>query len=112
MSNAVLPTTPIQPTSQTGHVVRAAAVGDAPAPAAPAGRDEQAATPAPKTPSPAATIGFTLHFDPDMARLVLQAREPGSGFVIYQIPQKYAVKLLSASAPNAPTRGKSVDSAV
>jgi hypothetical protein len=113
LSTAVAPTTPTQPASQSGHVVRDAAVSETPTTAVvPASAEEQATAAAPKTPSPAPAIGFTLHFDPDMGRFILQAREPGSGFVIFQVPQKYAVKQLSASASGTPTRGKSVDSAV
>jgi hypothetical protein len=72
---------------------------------------EVATNSAAKTAAPAPAIGFTLHFDLDMQRFILEAREPGSGFVIYQIPRKYAVSELSGSL-GTPTRGTSIDSAV
>jgi hypothetical protein len=76
----------------------------------PASTDGAKAEPAP-TPSP---IGFTLHFDGDSQRLILEAREPASGYVIVQIPPKYVVKQFSAAVRSnlEPSRGKGVNDAV
>jgi len=63
-------------------------------------------------PAPSPPIGFSLSYDDATHRLVLEAREPGSGFVISQIPPAYAVRLFSASiGPIAPSRGGKVNSA-
>jgi hypothetical protein len=58
-------------------------------------------------------FGLVLYYDPDMQRLILEARDPLSGFVILQVPQKYVMEqfaTLGASAERM--RGKGVDSAV
>jgi hypothetical protein len=58
-------------------------------------------------------IGFALHYDADMQRLILEVREPVTGYVIYQMPPKYVVKQFSASgSAAAPSRGARVDSAI
>ena len=78
-------------------------------PVAPVGPDRAKAEP-PPAPSP---IGFTLHFDGDSQRLILEAREPVSGYVIVQIPPKYVVKQFSATIrTNLAPRGQGVDAAV
>jgi hypothetical protein len=71
-----------------------------------------AATPeVPAPPAPSA-IGFSLDYDPGSGRMILEAREPVSGFVIYQMPPKYVIKQFTASvAPVEPARGAKVDSA-
>ncbi|HEV2549857.1 MAG TPA: hypothetical protein VGU20_21275 [Stellaceae bacterium] len=66
-------------------------------------------------PTPAASpIGFTLHFDGDSQRLILEAREPASGYLIVQIPPKYVVKQFSATVRSnlEPSRGKGLNDAV
>ena len=66
--------------------------------------------PAPKTQP---SIGFTLHYDNDTRRLILEAREPVTGFLIYQMPPKYVVRQFTASVGGIePARGATVDSAV
>lgn len=72
--------------------------------------DEARAEPTP-APSP---IGFTLHYDGDLQRIILEAREPDSGYVIVQIPPKYVVKQFSATvrAHVEPTRGQGINDAV
>jgi hypothetical protein len=66
--------------------------------------------PALPTPQP---IGFALHYDADMQRLILEVREPVTGYVIYQMPPKYVVRQFSASSTAAASsRGARVDSAV
>jgi len=77
-----------------------------------------AAAPVPDVPKPpapptASPIGFALHFDNDMQRLILEVREPVTGYVIYQMPPKYVVKqFLASSSGSAPARGAQVDSAI
>lgn len=81
-------------------------------PAQPSAAPAATAETAPPAPAPAA-IGFSLSYDAATQRLILEAREPGSGFVISQIPPSYAVRLLSASFGGvAPARGAKVNSAV
>ena len=58
-------------------------------------------------------FGLVLYYDPDMQRLILEARDRLSGFVILQVPQKYVMEqfaTLGASVERM--RGKGVDSAV
>ena len=88
----------------------AAEVSTASEPVAPASTDVAKAEPIP-TPS---AIGFTVHFDGDSQRLILEAREPASGYVIVQIPPKYVVKQFSATVRSnlEPSRGQGVDDAV
>ena len=95
--------------------------------AAPAAASDRAAAPlvppAPAVTTPAPTaktletappIGFTLHYDDDLHRLILESRDPITGFVIYQMPPKYVVKQFTATVtPSLPeNRGASVDEAV
>ena len=69
---------------------------------------------APKAPPRPAPFALTQHYDQDTRRLILEARDPVSGFVIYQMPPKYVIKQFSASVSTgfAPARGARVDSAV
>ena len=67
---------------------------------------------APQAPASTGAIGFTLAFDADTQRLILEARDPVSGVVIYQIPPKSALRQLSSPASAAPARGVAVDRAV
>ncbi len=74
-----------------------------------------AAPPAAPVAPPAAPlpIGFALSYDAATQRLVLEAREPGSGFLISQVPPGYVVKQFTASIGGiAPLRGAAIDSAV
>jgi hypothetical protein len=97
------------PVPSTGHQTREAAAVLAPEPASTAVEDVPKAS-APSTPG---AIGFTLHFDADMQRMILEVREPSTGFVIYQMPPKYVIKQFSASGGGAPsTRGARINSAV
>ena len=63
------------------------------------------------TPSP---IGFTLRYDNDLQRLILEARDPVSGYVIVQIPPKYVLRQFSATgrAHLAAERGTGVNDAI
>lgn len=86
----------------------AIAKDDAPRQAVSADAAKAAAQPRP------APFALTQHYDQDTRRLILEARDPVSGFVIYQMPPKYVIKQFSASVSTsvAPARGARVDSAV
>ncbi len=68
------------------------------------------------TPRQAATAEAAKVAQPKPAAfaLTLEARDPVSGFVIYQMPPKYVIKQFSASISTsvAPARGARVDNAV
>ncbi|MGO8915003.1 MAG: hypothetical protein ACLQJR_03755 [Stellaceae bacterium] len=104
---------PVAPTPASGRQPReAAAQPDRQAPTSAATAAAPAAAAA-AAPSPPVAIGFSLSYDQATQRLVLEAREPGSGFVISQLPPGYVVKQFSASIGGiAPVRGATVDSAV
>lgn len=115
MSAALATTTsvPAQPATPSGPPPREAAKAEAPLSPS-QGSSQQASQPsaAPKAPPTAPAVGFTLAFDADTQRLILEARDPSSGIVIYQIPPKSAITQLSSSASAVPQRGATVDSAV
>jgi hypothetical protein len=98
------------PAPASGHQTRDAVAALPPDPASAQVPD---APKAPASPAPSA-IGFTLHFDADMQRLILEVREPTDGFVIFQMPAKYVIKQFFASSGNAApsARGARVNSAV
>ena len=61
-------------------------------------------------PKPApAVFGLTMHFDSDMQRMILEARDPASGYVIFQMPAKYVLKQFSANFHATTSRGASVN---
>ena len=101
------PTLPIAPTPAPESAPRAPAPVTQPVPAA------AAAAPAPTPDSgakPAAgPPGFALHFDSDTQRMILEARDPVTGYVIYQMPAKYVIKQLSTSAQPATPRGTAIN---
>jgi hypothetical protein len=70
---------------------------------------------APSAPQAAAAgaVGFTLTFDPETQRMILEARDAATGFVIDQMPPKYVVKQFSAQASGkiSTSRGTRVDNA-
>jgi len=96
-----------------------------PAPLAPASR-EAAARPlvAPAAVAPAAGGGeettayaaasrspafpLSLQFDPETHRLMIESRDPVSGFVVFQVPPKTAIRAI-AGASGAAARGERVD---
>ena len=66
----------------------------------------------PETPAPPA-FGLVLHYDRDIHRLILEARNPASGFVIFQIPQKTAAEqFVKLRASTEGARGASVNHSV
>ena len=101
------PTPPIVPTPAPESAPRAPAPAVTPPPTA-------AAPPPAATPDSAAKmvtgpLGFALHFDSDTQRMILEAREPITGYVIYQMPAKYVIKQLSTSAQPAAPRGTAIN---
>ena len=108
-------------TSPTVAVPPVVAGGDrpqrqAPAPVAPPPSDAApapAATSKPPEATPSA-FGFALRYDHGMQRMILEARDPVTGFVIFQMPSKYVTKQFSSGASPAgeSARGAKVDSAV
>ena len=96
------------PVPAVGHQTREAAATPGPAPAG----AQVADAPKVSAPSPSGAMGFTLHFDADMQRLILEVREPSDGFVIFQMPAKYVIKQFAAGngAASSP-RGARINSA-
>jgi hypothetical protein len=106
------PTLPVAPVPQTGRQATETAASTAPA-------GEEQRTPAPAQDAPAAAaspspsaIGFSLTYDTSTGRMILEAREPVSGFVIDQIPPQYVIKQFNATVSAIePQRGAQVDGA-
>ncbi len=96
---------------QTGQPARTTATAPSTAPAGAAQGALAPASEVPNSPSPNATaIGFSLSYDSTTGRMILEAREPGSGFIIYQMPPKYVVKQFTATVGGIePARGGQVD---
>jgi hypothetical protein len=73
--------------------------------------------PAPVAPAPAppvhigSRVPYTLHFDTEMQRFILEARDPVSGIVIFQMPPKSAFREMEATVGEAAgmRRGGSFD---
>ena len=73
----------------------------------PPGNESRLETPA------APAFGLVLHYDRDIHRLILEARNPVSGFVVFQIPQKNAAEqLVKLHRSSGEARGASVDHSV
>jgi hypothetical protein len=106
-------TLPLAPAAQTGRPATETATKPG---SAPAGEETRVPAPAQDEPVPSApsstAIGFSLSYDPTTGRMFLEAREPVSGFIIYQMPPKYVIKQFNATL-NAiePARGAQVDGA-
>jgi hypothetical protein len=108
---ALIETSPITPVVRPPSTERQAPA-PTPSPAAPSGAPAAAA--AASAPAPAASaVGFTLTFDPDTQRMILEARDAATGFVIDQMPPRYVVKQFSAQSgvKAAASRGTSIDDA-
>ena len=101
------PTLPIAPTPAPESAPRAAAPVTQPVPAAAAAAPVATADSGPKPPS--TPPGFSLHFDSDTQRMILEARDLITGYVIYQMPAKYVIKQLSTSAQPAAPRGTAIN---
>jgi hypothetical protein len=58
----------------------------------------------------APVFGLSLQFDPDTHRVIIEARNPLSGTVVFQVPSKSALQALTDAEKTAQRRGKSVNS--
>jgi hypothetical protein len=101
------------PTPVLNARVTAPIASNAPNPAAPrtnaasappvGGQEKPAAQP-----NPAPALGFQLQIDPETQRIILEAREPITGFIVFQSPPKTAFGSV-VSSNSSTQRGKSVD---
>jgi hypothetical protein len=85
----------------SGPQTRKPATAPAPSNTGDAPRATSAAPPPAPPPVPA-PIGFTLHYDTQTQQLILEARDPATGFVIYQIPPQSAAEQFAAADAGAP----------
>jgi hypothetical protein len=53
-------------------------------------------------------LGFQVQFDPQTQQMIIEARDPASGFVVFQSPPQTAFSAINGSAPPR-TRGQSID---
>jgi hypothetical protein len=69
---------------------------------------------APKQKAVPAPFSLSYHFDEQTQRMILEARDPASGFVVFQMPPKYIIKQFTTSAGGtaAATRGAKLDNAI
>jgi hypothetical protein len=83
------------------------------APTATAAAGQQSAEAPVQQVSAASGVGFTLNFDPDTQRMILEARDPSTGFVINSMPPKYVIKQFSSQGggSSAAPRGTRLDDA-
>jgi len=58
--------------------------------------------------SASVSLGFQLQIDPETQRLILESRDPVTGFILFQSPPKTAFSATSSSSAGT-TRGKSLD---
>lgn len=106
---------PVAPAMASDQALRRTTPPTAPAIAKDDAPRQAVSADAAKAPPPRpAPFALTQHYDQDTRRLILEARDPVSGFVIYQMPPKYVIKQFSASVSTrvAPARGARVDSAI
>lgn len=71
-----------------------------------------AVSPDPAVPSEAGGESFSLRFDIDTQRFILEARDPVTGMVTFQTPPKDLLKQIkaAANATAADPRGRHIDS--
>ena len=72
--------------------------------------DGTAISSAPQKPQSTPVFGLSLQFDPDTHRVIIEARNPLSGTVVFQVPSKSALQALTDGEKTAPQRGRSVNS--
>ena len=82
------------------------------APSAPAGSTAPPTPPASGGESAAPTsppaFSFQLQIDPETQRVILEARDPVTGFVVFEAPPKTAFSAINGGSASSP-RGHSVD---
>lgn len=100
----IAPSTPPPPASRdvASRAIALPPPADAAPPTASAEGDAAAATYAP------AAFPFSLQFDPDTHRLMIESRDPVTGFIVFQVPPKTAIRAIEASG-GAIARGERVD---
>ena len=100
-------------TSSISPVVRSPGTERQTVPSAAPLSASSAAAPSVPPAAAAGAVGFTLTFDPETQRMILEARDLATGFVIDQMPPKYVVKQFSAPAGVRATspRGSRIDNA-
>jgi hypothetical protein len=105
-SSTTVPTVPVPASGRPAREAVAVPTADPTRASAPE-------VPKPQASSTSSPIGFALHYDAETQRLILEVREPVTGYVICQMPPKYVIKQFSTSASAAaPLRGVQVNSAV
>jgi hypothetical protein len=111
-SSAILPA--VAPLGAASPSSRAVSPASTPQTGAALKPQTGAPTPVSAPAQPAAPIGFTYSYDQSIHRMVIEARDPVSGFVVFQSPPNYVMKQFSATtgATSAPMRGSSIDNAV
>jgi len=72
--------------------------------------DSTAVSSTPPKPQSTPVFGLSLQFDPDTHRIIIEARNPLSGVVVFQVPSKSALQALTDGAKTPKPRGKSVNS--
>jgi len=98
--------TPTVPIGNQTPTPAAAPSVNSPPPDAPAATGASAPSGAPASGS--APYGFQLQIDPETQRLIIEVRDPVTGFVIFQAPPKTAFSAVSGST-SGNSRGQSVD---
>jgi hypothetical protein len=105
----ITPTTPITPTPQAATTARD--VVPKPVPISPPSSDADAAnSEIPAKPQAAPVFALSVQFDADTHRLIIEARNPLSGAVVFQVPSKSALQALTEPVKSAGSRGGSVNS--
>lgn len=105
----ITPTTPIAPAPNAATATRD--VAPKPVPTSPPPSDADAAnSEAPAKPQAVPVFALSVQFDADTHRLIIEARNPLSGAVVFQVPSKSALQALTEPVKSAVSRGKSVNS--
>jgi hypothetical protein len=98
---------PIEPSTRPPPASRDAAPR-ALAPTSPADATPPAASDAAAAAHAPTEFPFSLQFDPDTHRLMIESRDPFTGFIVFQVPPKTAIRAIEASSAAA-ARGERVD---
>jgi hypothetical protein len=105
----ITPTTPIAPTPNAVTATRDVVPKPTPTPQ-PSSDNAATSSDAPAKPQAAPVFALSLQFDADTHRLIIEARNPLSGAIVFQVPSKSALQALTQPAKSAVSRGKSVNS--
>ncbi len=105
--------TPITPTPPTVIAARDVTPKptSAPTPTPPPSADAGAtSSDVPAKPQSTPVFALSVQFDVDTNRLIIEARNPLSGDIVFQVPSKSALQALTQPIKSAGSRGKSVNS--